>query len=177
MADFTVKKIDKGWDRIQDELVKMKTAHVDCGMLSISGAEENGFNLVRLATIQEFGHKKLKIPERPFMRNTFDTQLVKIQNFLKNKFSSILKGTDTTYTALESAGIWHVSEIKKNITNGPWKKNAPSTLLANWRKHHKGAITKGEALQNDSGLGTEIKKPLIDSSVMRNSLTHIVVKS
>lgn len=176
MPMFDIKRIDKGWNKILEELAKANKAHVDCGMLADSGKEENGFDLVRLAAIQEFGHDKLKIPSRPAHRDTFDQNLDKINRYLNRQYDNILKGKTDTYTALNLLGNWYVGQIKSKITKGPWTANAPSTLRANWRKHHKGAITKSEALQNESGIGTSIKKPLIDTSVMRNSIAYIVVK-
>lgn len=174
MPLFKIEKIDKGWNKILEELAKVNKSHVDCGMLSTAGKTKEGFDLVALATVQEFGNDK--IPSRPFMRTTFGDSIQKIYKFLEKEYDKILSGKTDTYTALETLGVWYTNRIKKQITSGPWVPNAPSTLLANWRKKHRGIITKGEALQNQSGFGVT-KKPLIDTSVMRNSLTHIVVKS
>ena len=144
---------DFGWRRIQDEVKKMKNAHVKIGVLSGAGVYEQSkgeeVNLADVATWNEFG--TLKIPSRPFMRNAFDQNITSLRTFISKQQDSIYSGKSSTQNSLELMGIWFKDKIQDTIEKGNFAPNSEFT------KAQKGS-----------------DKPLIDTGRLKNSIQHEV---
>lgn len=175
MKSGGVKDIDRGWKRIKKEMEILDKGTVKVGILSDAPPPEKGdMNMAKLAAIQEFGWQPSNIPSRPFMRMAFDNNIDRLNSFIMRTKSMVLSGKIDALKAFNMLGVFFSGLVRETIKNGDFVPNARSTLLANWRKHHMGVLTRGEALQNESFSGGLTKKPLIDSGRMRDSITHEV---
>lgn len=86
MAKQVVKEIDHGYNkikqRVQDTARKLPVAVV--GVQGVAGQEirEEGMTNAYLASIHEFGTRDKRVPERSFMRSTFDEKIGEYQRWL-----------------------------------------------------------------------------------------------
>ena len=162
MAVFaTVTEIDHGWDAAMEEVRQMNTAggyFAKVGVLSddkIGGMHktdpETGkaedLTVAEIAAIQEFGTEDGHIPERSFLRSTFDKLRPRLQDEAEKLIVRVIfrtalgTGGIDAKKALDIMGSLLASETKKAITTGPQipPPNAPSTF---WRKVNKGMKAK-----------------------------------
>lgn len=154
MSGFKFKDVDKGWDRIKKEVQKMKTAHVNIGVLSKAPSyPDGGPNLADVATWMEFGVPSKSIPARPFMAQTFDTNVGGILSYLKRQKDAIMAGQATVDSALNMLGLWYVGKTKETIVGGDFAPNAPRTIKQ-----------KGSS------------RPLVDTRHLSNSINYEVKK-
>lgn len=132
----------------------MGRSFVKIGVLSNAGsypANQGSMNLAEVATAHEFGTGK--IPERPFMRQAFDTGNKKISDFIKNERDKIYQGASTTDESLHKLGVLHQGQVQETIATGEFAPLAPSTIKR-----------KGSS------------KPLIDTGRLRQSINFEVSK-
>lgn len=145
---------DRGWNRIRKEIEEMGRSFVKIGVLSNAGrypASQGNMNLAEVATAHEFGTEK--IPERPFMRQAFDTSNRKISDFIKKERDKIYRGESSTNESLHKLGVLHQGQVQETITTGEFKPLAPSTIKR-----------KGSS------------KPLIDTGRLRQSINFEVTR-
>jgi len=124
-----VKEIDHGWKRIKREIIKMADSYVKVGILSNAGtyATEGGtINVVDVATFNEFGTSI--IPERPFMRQTFEKRRGHVNRRFESLVSDIYIGSKNVRSALGTVGEEYKGFIQSEIVGGGWVSNAPSTV-------------------------------------------------
>lgn len=143
-------EIDKGFKRLVDDLRQnVKGSFVDVGIFG--GTSPSGESVLMYAVVNEFGSekeytktatgksifgklftisvtKKVKIPARPFMRKTADDNREKYAAMLADGLDRISAGIDTAKGVLTRVGIKVRGDIKKNIRDGDWEPNAPSTI-------------------------------------------------
>lgn len=93
------------------------------------------------------------IPERSFMRSTFDEKSNTWQTNTWQQIGLVVDGKTNVKSALDVLGNQMEGDIKKKIEAGPFTPNAPSTI-----RQKKSA------------------KPLIDSARMRQSVRYTVRK-
>lgn len=93
---------------------------------------------------------KIKIPERSFIRKSFDIDRSAIENFVKNIYIQYVDGKLTKHKSLSTIGQFGINSIKKYFP-----RITPPPSLATIRK-------KGSSA------------PLIDSAIMRNSITFSI---
>lgn len=138
---------DMGLKRILQELNAAKSAFVEVGIPE--GAQADGMTIAEYGAYNEFGTSK--IPERSFMRSTFDENVSRIQQDMQRQYDAVLAGRSTTYRALLTVGLKHSDQIKQKIRSGIAPANAPETIAR-----------KGSA------------KTLIDTGAMVQSITAVV---
>ena len=132
------KVVDKGFNRIRKDLKKTDGSSVDVGILG--GEVEGNFTVASLAAVHEFGTKKagrnknIVIPERSFLRSTYDEKKIKYKKVLKSLYGEVLLGTKTVEGALALFGERVVGDIKRKITAIKEPANAPSTLAGKYLK-------------------------------------------
>ena len=139
------KKLEK---RLKKFAKKQKVSGYDVGFFK-EAKYRNGTPVAEVAAMQEFG--TATIPERPFFRKAN----VAIKPALRKKILSFLKKGDDyilTETDMAKLGMAHEAEIKEIITALRSPPNAASTI---------------NKKQSDN--------PLIDTGLMRNSVTSKVV--
>jgi hypothetical protein len=93
---------------------------------------------------------KIKIPERSFIRKSFDIDRLNIENFVKDIYNKYIDGKLTKRISLSTIGQFGVDSIKKYFP-----RITPLLSLAT-------VIKKGSSA------------PLIDTSIMRNSITFSI---
>lgn len=133
MANGTTKVVDKGFKRIRKDLKKTDGSEVDVGILG-GKVVEGTFNVAELAAVHEFGTDKagrsrnVIIPERSFLRSTFDDKRQKYRQVLKSLMGEVLVGIKTVDQALSLFGERVVGDVKKKITDIKEPPNKPSTI-------------------------------------------------
>lgn len=151
---------DMGWNKITKEIKHFDNAFVKVGLQGDDIYPETGESVVDVAYFNEFGTSS--IPERPFMRQTYDKNLDKLNELTKKLVGDVEDTRVTTEAALGQLGAWYVAKIQDEIVNGNWMPNSPATIAAKERKRQ-------------SGNNME-PRPLIDTGRMRQSVTYEVIK-
>lgn len=93
---------------------------------------------------------QITIPERPFMRQTFDTSIEPLQAFKRVRIIAVARGKETAETAIAKIGEWMTARTKKTVRDGNFRPLRPATIAKK-----------------------QSSRPLIDTSQMINSLQHI----
>ncbi len=125
--------VDKGFNRIREDLDKTDGSTVDVGILG-GDIKDDVFTVAALAATHEFGTKKagrnknIVIPERSFFRSTFDDNKVKYIRVLKLLFGDVILGNKTVEGALSLFGTRVVGDVKRKITSLMSPPNAPSVI-------------------------------------------------
>ena len=132
--------IDRGWDDILAAIIALPGSEVSIGVLGKAGQD-----IVNRATFNEFGTRT--IPERSFIRSTFDENLKKYENLTRREARKI--GVQSTAAFLKRLGLRAEADIKRKIVKLKTPPNAPATIAA-----------KGSS------------NPLIDTGRMRQSISH-----
>lgn len=146
-----IKDKDKGYKKRVRQLKAAGKGSVTVGIHSSDGgnAEANGATVLEVAIWNEFGTSR--IPSRSFLRAWFDLNQEKAKREWQVLMKSVAKGQRTLEEALEVFGLRVVGEIQARIAAGIQPANAESTIAR-----------KGS------------DKPLIDTGVLRSSITHAV---
>lgn len=149
MARYVIDK-DFGFERIMKEIEAAKTLVVEVGIPEDAGTAD-GLTIAEYGAYNEFGTSK--IPERSFMRSTFDENLNGLRVVMGQQYAKVMRGEKSTYDALLYAGLRHAEQIKQKIRSGIAPANAPATIAR-----------KGSA------------KTLIDTGAMVQSINAVVKK-
>lgn len=149
-----VEIFDRGWDRIISQLREAGHSYTKVGLPE--GGKTSGRHqmpeLVVVGVTNEFGSPELKIPERPFMRETADNNQERISILQLRALKSVVDGFKTVRQALYGIGEEVKEMIVDKIRSGPWIKNAPRTIKKKGRD-----------------------EPLIDTGQMINSIQHVEI--
>lgn len=141
-----IKELDLGWKKLEKSIMDSSSKIAVVGI--IGGGEE-----LRKAVANEFGTDK--IPERPFMRQTFDKVKPDIEKKKSEAIRQIIFDDLKPSTALRGIGDYYKKEIQASIKNREYKENAESTKKRKNRTAKKG---KGNPI------------PLFDQGTMQQSL-------
>lgn len=139
---------DRGWNRIKRELRKANRKVVKVGVQEAE-TRTDGVAMTVVAAANEFGTDR--IPERSFIRSSFDEQLPKNRQLKQSLYSKILAGTLTTEHALGLLGQHNQSAIRQKIIDVREPPNAPSTVAR-----------KGSS------------NPLVDTGQLGNAIRYVV---
>lgn len=146
MAGDVVVKNDV-WKRILRDVKGLDKFSAHVGILASKGGAEvpakksvdptsgevvGELSLLQIAAIHEYGSKRAGVPERSFIRRTFNVkrdELVKLCARLCREVITRGMAVEKAYALL---GQWGAAEVKKTITEaeGVPPPNAPSTILA-----------------------------------------------
>ena len=143
---------------IQAVLREFSRYAIEIGVFAESGSSKDGVSYALIAGVHEFGVtiKQAKgdivIPERSFIRSTFDEKNEQWFNFVKKRMPAVLTGTMPVKRLMELLGEKIVSDIKKKIKDIDDPPNAASTIAQ-----------KGSS------------SPLIDTGGLRMRITYKVV--
>ena len=131
-----------------DEMAELANLEVGVGFQE-DKAYDNKYHtsVAEVAIKNDYG---IGVPSRPFIRNSVDLHEEEINNFIAKQKDVLLKG-GTAKQVFENIGINHKARMQKEILNGKYVPNAPSTIKA-----------KGSS------------KPLIDTSQMLQSVNYVV---
>ena len=154
----SVKINRKVWDELRKKL--SADAHVKVGVLAGAGGEDmhGDITMIELAAIHEFGSPAAGIPERSFVRSTFERKEVSdaMAQLCGKLANAIITDKMAPAQALGLLGQWGTAEIRRTIaerlTVGPDpQENAASTIA------RKGSTT-----------------PLVDTGRLVNAITSSV---
>lgn len=149
---MVVKVIDKGFDKYKKAIEELNSNQIRVGMFA-----KVGDKVLTKAIVNEFGTTKagknnnIVIPERSFIRSTYNKQYKKVGERFNQIFVSISKGNYNIIPKLKLIGLEQETETKKTITDMKTPANAPSTIAK-----------KGSS------------NPLIDTGEMRSKVSHEV---
>lgn len=138
---------DLGLRRFIRELQVARVTEVVIGVQE--GANNDGQSIAEYAAYNEFGTEK--IPERSFMRSTFDAHVNELSDDLSRRYGQVQAGTMTVRTALGLVGLRHQDQIKRTIDNHVPPPNSPVTIALKGSSH-----------------------TLIDTGAMKNSIHYII---
>jgi hypothetical protein len=148
-AEFTER--DMGMNRIIQELKLIDRSYTMVGFPDGKDKTRDDGKMTNatLAAIHEYGVVSQGIPSRPFMRQSVDGNIEDIQKVSNRLLQGIYAGKYGTRKALGRLGEYFTGVIKQTIDKQRFKPLKPATIS---RK--------------------KSSKILIDTSVMRNSITH-----
>lgn len=135
--------------RFFKEIEQLKKLQVRVGYQQGDEQEKDGADLCDIAMFNELGTSNT--PSRPFMRDSVDKNEDKINNFCKTQMKLLSSGKTTTEQMLKSIGVFQKGLVQKEIRDGEFVPNAPSTIKR-----------KGS------------DKPLIDTGTMRQSVNFVI---
>lgn len=152
-----IKDSRKKWDRLKRKAAR--NSNKDGSEVQVGLFSEQGGDLVIYGATNEFGTDKagpnrdITIPERSWLRSTYDEQVKKLYKFLvKNKMRIVL-GKVSRKVVLNKIGFKLVGAIQEKIATGNFKPNAPKVKRAKESKGKSG-------------------RPLIREGRLRQSVTH-----
>lgn len=167
-----------------DKLLK-EADGIECRVGFFESAKyEDGTSVAYVAAIQEHGVPERSIPARPFMRPTASREKGNWDALLKNGARQVVEGKTGIQTVMETLGLIASGDVRKTISEVYDPPLSLATLLL--RKHKKGGGTvsgktvgqkvkesKSDTPPTVSGVST---KPLVDSSIMFNSVNYAVTR-
>ena len=142
---------------------------VKVGWVHAAQYPETNEYVAEVAAQNEFGNPKKHIPPRPFMRPTITAKREQWVKIATDGSKKILKGQLTIDNVLNLIGFQAEADIKKTIKQLYSPALAESTILARIERNKRLSTTKGRVSQKALG---NITKPLIDTGIMFNTLTH-----
>lgn len=147
------------WDELRKRLPE--GMHVKVGVLAGAGGEakhSDSISMIELAAIHEFGSPAANIPERSFIRSTFERTEVRaaLNKAAAKAVKVILAGKLTGEQALGQIGAWAANQVKMTIRNRMTTGPAEQALATDT------IIRKGSTL------------PLVDTGRLLGAITWIV---
>lgn len=136
--------------KVFEALKNLDDQNVAVGVFE-SAKYEDGTPVAGVAAVQEFGSPQNGIPPRPFMRTTVDDKESDWSDIIARAAKAVMRGDETIESALEKVGIQAAGDIRKTISSI----TSPALSAATIKK-------KGS------------EKPLIESGILLNSITHKV---
>lgn len=86
---MATKDIDRGWKRIKREIAKMDSAYVKTGIQQGTADYKGGVAATTVAMVNEFGSEDGHIPERSFLRSSFDENATQYAGMMKGFVTDI----------------------------------------------------------------------------------------
>lgn len=133
---------DLGLKAFIRQLEQARRVEVVVGILQ--GSTNDGQAIAEYAAANEYGTKN--IPERSFMRTSFDESVSKIQNDMNNEAGKVMAGQSDIRSALGVIGMKHVDRVKRKIGSNIQPKNADATIAR--KKSSRTLIDTGSMLNS-----------------------------
>lgn len=128
----SVKDTDRGYKKAIRSLRKAAgKRHVVVGIRSEKGsatAEGDSLNLAGIAAVNEFGSKDGHVPERSFLRSTFDAGKDRYAGVIEEALGRVTDGTSDIEKELGLLGLRVTADVQRTIAAGVPPPNAPSTI-------------------------------------------------
>lgn len=152
------------WEDVTERVNSLDRAHVKVGVLQSQGGNqihdpESGLTMTEIAAIHEFGSPAAGIPERSFIRSTFNVvRAADLQALVRRLAKQVVHAQMPITQALGILGQWGAAAVKNTIrtkrTIGPEPQELkPATIAA------KGSST-----------------PLVDTGRLLNTINYEVVE-
>jgi hypothetical protein len=155
--------------RLIEAINGLKNKGVKVGWITGSHYTASKIPVAAVAFQNEFGNSKRNIPARPFMRPTIMHEENNWRKIATDGARKIIKNQTTTDQVLDSIGHQAEGDIKKTISNVYYPALAESTVLNRIRRNAQLSSRKGRLTERQIG---NITKPLIDTGIMFNTITH-----
>lgn len=160
MARYT-RVIDKGWKKALDDLKEFFDENeIVVGV--VDGQEKHNagddFTMAQLAAVHEFGSRNGRIPQRSFIRSTFDESQAKIIAAVLKAAKLVSLGSISDDSAKKQLGLLGEKLIKQKIRSNIPPKLSPET------------IARKKAKPSNSKFGGTIA--LIDTGRLINSIRY-----
>ena len=169
MSGVSFKTKDLGKSRIKRSL---KGLHDNVALVGIPGgmAEGGKITLAEVALIQEKGHLQLRIPPRPFMRETREkASRGRFRRLMEKVYQSVVEKALGAVPGLKILGQAYEGELKDIFTSGNFAPNSSITINGGWMRNR----ISGKPFKVE---GKKSSRPLIDTGRLRQSITYKVVK-
>lgn len=164
MVQVVRKTNTAAWNRLDKALKDLRGTDLKVGWFS-SNRYKNGRSVAANAVTHEFGSPSSGIPPRPFMRPTVAREENNWRRFIEQEAPKIIAGSQTVEGMLDALGLNIAGEIGRSISEVFSPPLKPATIRAKLRK------------LADSGTLGKVDKPLIETGLMFDSVTHTVGKS
>lgn len=148
---------DRVWRQLKAKLAKAEGAEVRVGVLASKGGDAEaapGFPMTALATVHEYGSPRNGIPERSFIRSTFEAKAGEVGKITERLARGFVEGKISLARAYEVLGTKGAAMVKATIASGP---HIPPPL--------KPATVKAK--------GSD--RPLVDTGALKNAISYEVV--
>ena len=145
-----VEVIDKGFAAYLKRNRALKNKFVGVGLYGSGGTPET--DVASRGAVHQLGSSDGRIPRRPFMSQSFDKKAKILYVFGTGLYKEITSGKMSVNTGLSKLGELHVNQIKLGIVNGNFKPLSAYTIAKK-----------------------KSTKPLIDTSVMMNSVKYKIM--
>lgn len=184
-AKIKITDKDLGWNDFFARALRMEDVKVKVGILDGTPqgdyvAEGSALSVAEIAVVNEFGTEDGHVPERSFLRSTFDGTREEMIEFAKGMIWRVLDGSLSTDQFLGIVGSKMVSAVKATIRSNVPPPNAPSTIMRKARRGRtKSLFTR--ALKNVGGGLAQVGaaaavKTLIDTGRMLNAVTWAPIR-
>lgn len=148
VKDFGLKR----FVQLAEEISKAQVAIGVHGTASPHETDDGELTSAALvATVNEFGSDDGHVPERSFLRSTFDEQLPALKIIRNRVIENVVLGKMSPATGLGLIGAHLAGKVQEKISSGVPPENAPSTIRA-----------KGSS------------RTLVDTGQLRQSITYEV---
>lgn len=137
---------DRGYKQLVAELKKAgKKSFVKVGLLGDDAREDGGLTNTELGLIHEFGAPSIGLPERSFIRSTFDAKQAEWIRLRDRLVGLVYDGKLTIEAALGLLGARASSDIKASITEGAGIEppNTPQVFMAKLARNRRGFNSTG----------------------------------
>lgn len=152
---------DRVFRELRRRLGPLRDAHAKVGVLAAHNQPHEGsdMSLVEIAAVHEFGSPAANIPERSFIRGTFEDRDVveSLSRLTEGVARAIIAGRLEVGAALERLGQWGAAQVKMRI-----KRHIPPPLKPETIERK---LSKGQA-----GGST----PLVATGQLINAVTYEV---
>ena len=147
--DFVKGKGSAATKRLERLTKEMEGKRIEVGFNESSGSYEDGPTVAQVAAWNEYGTEHS--PSRPFMRQTMKDYRDDISTFAGEALKTAAAEHGDIAPVLNKVGAYTKGKMQKEIRDGDWTPNAPSTIAK-----------KGSS------------RPLIDSGRMRQSIVYVI---
>jgi hypothetical protein len=161
---MSVEIIDHGWDKLKLTWEELSHAYTKVGLPEEGEPAEvaeahvgNMADLVQIAAIHEFGAPKRNIPERSFIRSTYDEQKEKLREIITKEYNGVIFEKTSPRKALSRIGEWLTAKTKLKIKKRIPPALKPATIISKTVGGKKGDV------------------PLIDTGQLIQSIQHVEV--
>jgi hypothetical protein len=131
----------------------------------------NGTKVALVAAQNEYGNPRKRIPARPFMRPTVMEYQNQWKKLVEDGSKKVIKGSLNLNQVLDLLGFSAESDIKKTIKKIYYPALAEKTVLNRINRNKNLSSKKGRLSEQNIG---NVTKPLIDTGIMFNTITHEV---
>lgn len=134
---------DLGLKAFIRQLEEAKVCEVAIGILE--GSVADGQQIAEYAAANEYGTNK-GVPERSFMRTSFDENSHGISVVMGQQFAKVKRGEKSVRAALEHLGMYHQKHIKEKIGSNIQPQNHPETIRR--KKSSRTLIDNGDMINS-----------------------------